>query len=73
MEPLDNEIPIGSLVTVKSGNGDVLGVIVDTHRIRAWISEPETNTRYKYIYKVCSVDSDHIRYCYSYEMVIIST
>lgn len=73
MEYLDTEIPIGSLVTMKSGNSDVMGVIVDAHRIRAWISESETYARYKYIYKVRSVESDHIRYCYSYEMVIIST
>lgn len=73
MELLDTEIPIGSLVTMKSGNGDTMGIIVDAHRIRAWISEPEANARYKYIYKVRSIDSDHIRYCYSYEMVIIST
>ena len=69
----DNEIPVGRLVTVKSGDNHVMGVIVDVRSIRAWISEPEAHARYKYIYKVRSIDSDHIRYCYSYEMVIIST
>lgn len=72
MEQFDSEIPVGSLVTMKSGDNHVMGVIVDAHRIRAWISEPEAHARYKYIYKVRSVESDHIRYCYSYEMVIIS-
>lgn len=73
MEQFDAEIPVGSLVTMKSGDNHVMGVIVDAHRIRAWFSEPEAHARYKYIYKVRSVESDHIRYCYSYEMVIIST
>lgn len=73
MDLSDAEIPVGSLVTVKSGDSDVMGIIVDSQRIRAWISEPEANARYKYIYKVRSIDCDRIRYCYSYEMVIIST
>jgi hypothetical protein len=73
MEQLDTQIPVGSLVAMKSGNPNVMGIIIDVHSIRAWITEPEESARYKYIYKIRSIDSDHIRYCYSYEMVIIST
>lgn len=72
METFDIKIPIGSLVTMKSGDKHDMGIVVDAHRIRAWISEPEASARYKYIYKVRSIEGDRIRYCYSYEMVIIS-
>lgn len=73
MDYPDLEIPVGSLVAMKSGNSNIMGIVVDVHRIRAWISEPETTARYKYIYKIRSIEGDHVRYCYSYEMVVIST
>ena len=66
------EIPIGTLVAIKDNLGGDIGIIVDHHHIRAWPSELDDPGRFKTIYKVNVISKNVYKYCYSYEMVILS-
>jgi hypothetical protein len=64
-----DDIPIGTLVSL---NGGDIGVVVDHHYIKAWPDESADNIKYKVIYKINIITKNLYKYCYSYEMVILS-
>jgi len=64
-----DDIPIGTLVSL---SGEDIGIVVDHHYIKAWPDESADNIRYKVIYKINIINKNLYKYCYSYEMVILS-
>lgn len=69
---MSNEFPIGTLVFVSGSKPDEIGIIVDHHHVRAWPSEEPSMNKYKIIYKINIISRNTYKYCYSYEMVILS-
>jgi hypothetical protein len=67
---MSEQFPIGTLVMIADKSGEI-GIVVDHHHIKAWLTEREEN-KYKTIYKVNIVSKSIYKYCYSYEMVLLS-
>jgi len=69
---MNGDFPIGTLVLISGSKPDELGIIVGHHHVRVWPSEETTINKYKVIYKINIISRNTYKYCYSYEMVILS-
>lgn len=69
---MNDIISIGTLVMMSGSKDNEIGIVVDQHHIKAWPHEMQEPRKYKIIYKINIINKNLFKYCYSYEMVILS-